>query len=167
MVSPFFLRKQQRLLALAALALGSSGAPGCRTSCDDAVDSTPELYSGGQTDATGSSYQSSSWEGHFLKFPPHKVYEFPHHLRAAPFLVVPYVSFSACPYADRGTCSDDDSPSGEAAVAAGDLAPITQVNETSFQVTNNTCETFYLRVAAYAGSFTEASDGDGGSGGGS
>lgn len=162
------MRKQQRLIALVALAFGASGAPGCRTSCDDAVDSKPDPFSGGQTDPSGSSYQSANWDGHYLKFPPRKVYEFTHHLRAAPFLVVPYVAFSACPYSPRGTCPDDDSPSGQAAVAAGDLAPITQVNETSFRVTNNTCETFYLRVAAYAGSFAEpGSDGDGGAGGGS
>jgi hypothetical protein len=165
-VSPAFLHRQQRLLALAALALGSSGAPGCRTSCDDA-DPTVEQFSGGQVDASGTSYQSTNFDGHYLKFPPKKVYEFTHHLRAKPFIVVPYVAFSACPYLPRGTCPDDDEPSGQAAVAAGDLAPITQVNATSFRVTNNTCETFYLRVAAYAGSFAEASDGDGGSGGGS
>lgn len=154
------------MLVFAALLLGASGAPGCRTSCDDAVDSTPDVFSDGLTDASGMSYQSAPWDGRFLKFPPRKVYEFTHHLRAAPVLVVPYVAFSPCPYAARGTCPDDDSPSEQSAVGAGDLAPITQVNAESFRVTNNTCETLYLRVAAYAGNYSQASDdGDGGSGG--
>lgn len=138
------------------LAYGSSSAPACQTSCDDAVDRTPEVFDGGQTDASGTLYQSADWQGRYLKFPPRRVFEFVHHLRQTPFIVMPYVAFSPCPYAPEGTCADDKHPAKQSAPAAGDLAPITAVNETSFRVTNNTCETFYLRVTAYAGNFEAA-----------
>jgi hypothetical protein len=138
------------LLFAVAMAFASSGASGCRTSCDDAVGSTPEPFEGGRTDATGTVYESAPFAGPLLKLPPQKVYRFTHHLRAAPVAVVPYVSF------------DEDGK--EFAVGAGDLAPVSDVNDTSFRVTNNTCETFYLRVAAYTGDFAPA-EGDGGAGG--
>lgn len=144
MVSPPFARARQCLIVATALTFGASAAPGCKTSCDDAVDSTPKTFDGGMIDASGTSYQSAPWSGPFLEFPPSRVYEVRHHLRSTPFIVVPYVAFGS---------------TGEAALAAGDLAPITDVNETSFRVTNTTCETFYLRVTAYAGDFAGSSAG--------
>jgi hypothetical protein len=85
-----------------------------------------------------------------LKFAPQKKYVFEHHLRATPTTVMTYLGFSPCPLAPQGTCSDDDAPSGEVAAGAGDVSVISDIDEQSFSVRNNTCETFYLRVTAWA-----------------
>ena len=73
---------------------------------------------------------------------------------STPVSIMPYVAFSACPYAPKGSCQDDDSPANQSAPASGDLAPITFVSRETFRVTNNTCETFYLRVTAHAADFS-------------
>ncbi|MGC4087052.1 MAG: hypothetical protein QM756_03950 [Polyangiaceae bacterium] len=98
------------------------------------------------------------------------MFEFSHHLRATPTLVLPYVAFSRCPFASASTCpKESDRGLREAALAAGDLAKITDVGRETFKVTNNTCQTLYLRVAAqvsdFGGSGGAGSSDDAGAGG--
>jgi len=116
-------------------------ASGCRTSCDDAVDGPAERVTSGLTDAAGSVYESVAWDGSYHEFPPQKRYEFVHGLRGVPRLVQTFVSFSETPFArENGNISE----------AAGNEVIFEGVDATSIRVRNDTCETFYLRVAASA-----------------
>lgn len=121
----------------------------CKTSCDDADASTTTVVDG-TTNQALTIYESAPWDGHYLKFEPQKKLVFLHGLRAVPFNVTAYIAFSPCPLAKPGSCVDDLDPSAEVAVGAGDVSPLSDITEKSFTVSNNTCETFYLRVTAQA-----------------
>lgn len=121
----------------------------CKTSCDNA-DASVTTVTDGIRNSTLTVYESAAWDGHYLEFRPQKELVFNHGLRTIPFNITTYVGFSPCPLAKRGVCSDDPEPSAEVAEGAGDLSPISDVNEQSFTIRNNTCETFYLRVTAEA-----------------
>jgi hypothetical protein len=154
----------QRALVLVASALLSvpGVGPACNTSCDDGDDSDdpPVAYAGGTHDDALTYYESDSWDGPYLKFPPQRTYDLLHGLGRAPTAVMAYVGFSQTPL---GT-----SANGNISLAAGNEVIIEWVDDSIIRVRNDTCETFYLRVVALAPNDVPASSpeaGDGGAGG--
>lgn len=138
-----------RFTLAAGVFLLSTCAVSCGSSCGDA-DAEPSHVTDGIRNSARTTYQSSGFNDPYLWFPPQKELVFQHGLVAEPFDVNTYVGFSPCPLAEPGSCPDDPSPSGEVAESAGDISPISDVNERSFTVRNRTCQTFYLRVTAQA-----------------
>ncbi|HYO96566.1 MAG TPA: hypothetical protein VER33_18765 [Polyangiaceae bacterium] len=125
-------------LCTALLVLGAGGS-GCRSSCDNAVSGdSEELVETGRTSADGTVYESSPWDGVYLKFPPEKRYTFPHGLSGTPSVFNSYVSFWEEPLANGQEVSE----------SAGNQVLIEGATATHFTVSNDTCETFYLRVTA-------------------
>ena len=121
-------------VALLFIAQGS----GCKTSCSDPEDSTPEDIHSGVTDSTRSVYQSAPWLGEWLEFRPQKTYRFFHGLRGVPVVVQAWVGFHRAPLRDDQNVSE----------AAGNEAIVGDVTAEHFQIRNDTCETFYLRAVA-------------------
>jgi hypothetical protein len=123
-------------LSVALLFISQSS--GCKTSCSDPEGDTPEVVQSGVTDATRSVYQSAPWLGEWLEFRPNKSYEFIHGLRGVPTVLQAWVGFHRAPLRDDHNVSE----------AAGNEAIFQDVTAEHFQVRNDTCETFYLRVVA-------------------
>jgi len=121
--------------------LGLAG-PGCRTSCDDAVDGPAERVTTGSTDLARGVYESVAWNGAYHEFPPQKRYAFLHGLAGVPRFVQTFVAFKRTPL--------EDDEAGNVSEAAGNEVILEGVDATSIRVRNDTCETFYLRVAASA-----------------
>jgi hypothetical protein len=137
-------RPFQRVLALLAGALlcVSGVGPGCKTSCDNGDDSDdpPVVYDGGSRDEALTYYESDSWDGRYLRFPPQRTYDFVHGLGRPPTAVMSYVGFSETPLGTNGN--------GNVSIAAGNEVIIEWVDDSIIRVRNDTCETFYLRVVA-------------------
>ena len=155
---------QRVFVLLSSLLLSVSGAgPGCNTSCDDggSSDDPPVVYDGGTRDETLTYYESDTWNGPYLKFPPQRTYDLVHGLGRPPTAVMAYVGFSDTPLGTTGN--------GNISLAAGNEVIIEWVDESVIRVRNDTCETFYLRVVALAPNEGVMDggdgDGDGGSGG--
>ena len=131
-------------LALVLVPISGSAGLGCDTSCDDGGDKSdpPVVYEGGSTNAALSSYESDSWDGPYLKFPPQRTYDFHHGLGRRPSAVLSYVGFSESPLGSNGD--------GNISEAAGNEVIIEWVDEQVVRVRNDTCETFYLRLVALA-----------------
>ena len=127
-------------LLAALLALGTLAAPGCRTSCDDAEEGSAERVTDGTTDAASGVYESAPWNGAYHEFLPQKRYEFVHGLAGVPRIVQTFVAFDETPLGERAH--------GNVSEAAGNEVIIEGVDATSIRVRNDTCETFFLRVAA-------------------
>jgi hypothetical protein len=140
-------------LALVLVPITGSAGLGCDTSCDDGGDKSdpPVVYEGGSTDAALSYYESDSWDGPYLKFPPQRTYDFHHGLGRRPFAVLSYVGFNESPLGNGN---------GNISEAAGNEVIIEWVDEQVVRVRNDTCETFYLRIVALAAD--EAADASGG-----
>lgn len=127
-------------LAPALLALSLPLLGGCETSCSVDADEEPELVTSGNTDLEAGTYESAPWDGKFHVFPPKKRYAFQHGLPGVPRDVSTWVSFHERPLVGRAH--------GDIAESAGNIVIIERVDETTIQVRNDTCETFYLRVFA-------------------
>lgn len=117
---------------------------GCNTSCDDGDDSgaAPVAYEGGTTNAALTYYESDSWDGVYLEFPPQRTYDLHHGLGRRPAAVLSYVGFTSSPLGTDG--------SGNISEAAGNEVIIERVDDVLIRVRNDTCETFHLRVVALA-----------------
>lgn len=141
---PAFRSVACRILLPCALLSVPGAGPGCNTSCDEGDDSDdpPVLYEGGNRDQALTYYESDTWDGVYLKFPPQRTYDLVHGLGRAPSAVMSYVGFSHSPLGESGN--------GNVALATGNLAIIEWVDDTIIRVRNDTCETFYLRVVAMA-----------------
>jgi hypothetical protein len=129
------------VFAALCVLFGAAG-PGCRTSCDDAEEGPAEAVTSGITDASGSVFESTPWDGAYHEFRPQKRYEFLHGLTGRPRIVQAFVAFTERPI--------EDGENGNVSEAAGNVVIFEGVDATSIRVRNDTCETFYLRVAASA-----------------
>jgi hypothetical protein len=114
--------------------------PGCNTSCDDTESGDPEVIRSGTTNATRSAYESGPWSGKYLRFRPDKHYTFIHGLSGTPAVVQAWVGFHETPLGDNDH--------GNISLAPGNMAIFTAITPEYVTVRNDTCETFYLRVAA-------------------
>jgi hypothetical protein len=132
-------------LALVLVPLSGGAGLGCDTSCDDGGDKgdPPVVYEGGSTNAALSYYESDTWDGPYLKFPPQRTYDFHHGLGRRPSAVLSYVGFSESPLGSSNG-------NGNISEAAGNEVIIEWVDEQVVRVRNDTCETFYLRLVALA-----------------
>jgi hypothetical protein len=130
-------------LALVLVPISGSAGLGCDTSCDEGGDKSdpPVVYEGGSTNASLSYYESDSWDGPYLNFPPQRTYDFHHGLGRRPVAVLSYVGFSESPLGNGN---------GNISEAAGNEVIIEWVDEQVVRVRNDTCETFYLRLVALA-----------------
>jgi hypothetical protein len=139
-------------LALVLVPISGSAGLGCDTSCDDGGDKSDPavVYEGGSTDDALSYYESDSWDGPYLKFPPQRTYDFHHGLGRRPYAVLSYVGFSESPLRDGN---------GNISEAAGNEVIIEWVDEQVVRVRNDTCETFYLRLVALAGDQADTASG--------
>ncbi|MCB9590612.1 MAG: hypothetical protein H6718_34715 [Polyangiaceae bacterium] len=116
-----------------AVAGAASSASGCSSSaCDKGVDEDG-IVEVRDIQPVGATYASSDWQGPYFPFPPGKVYQFYHGFGKQPEVVTAYVAFEENP----GTVSQ----------AAGDEA-LLSVDDEKIEVYNNTCQDFWVRVAA-------------------
>jgi hypothetical protein len=131
---------------LGALILAGVFAAGCDTSCDTGEDSAvPVRFTEGQTDPTGTYYETNSFDGQYLHFPPGRRYELIHGLGRAPLNVDVYLAFHEYP--------------AQTARAAGNEAVIERMDVEAVHVRNDTCAEFYLRAVLTAPPAFDASDG--------
>jgi hypothetical protein len=134
----------QRLLgwALFGLLVGPSlgTLSGCETTCSVDADRSPEVVEDRRTDLEEGTFESVPWDGKWDHFPPKKRYEFRHGLGGTPLHVTTYVGFADPPIGSAGY--------GNSAEVAGNIVIIEAVTPEYIRVRNDTCETFYLRVAA-------------------
>jgi hypothetical protein len=139
----------------------------CSNTCDT-TGSAPVRYVSGTTNLAGTYYESSAWTDTYLDFPAGRTYEFVHGLNTTHYVVKAYLGFSPRPLADDAI--------GNVAESAGNQVIYEKVGLHSFQVRNDTCAQFYLRVVAFAvdpdapddaGPEAGAGGADGGSDGGS
>lgn len=127
---------------------------GCTSTCDGVSD-TPIAFTGGTTDPTGTVYETSDWDGPYLSFPADRVFDLRHDLRAAPQVVVSYLAFEENPLQGEGSVAE----------SAGNMVLIGPVTDEFIRVKNDTCQHFYLRVAAFVAPEPGAAGGSGGAGG--
>jgi hypothetical protein len=131
-----------RIAVCAVLAFLPSTNSGCSTSCDDgdSSDDPPVVYEGGYRDDALTYYESDTWDGPYLHFPPKRTYDIQHGLGRRPVSVTSYVGFAEYPLGSNGN--------GNIAEVAGNIVIIEYVDEQIVRVRNDTCETYYLRVVA-------------------
>lgn len=135
------LASRSRLLAWATLALTVSTGLLHGSGCALPGPGEPLVYTSDSPELAGASVQdgvweSAPWEGApWLSFPPRTTLVLEHTLGRAPRAVWVYLAFDP-----EGT---------EPALAAGDLARISAVSETSVSVRNDTNAGFYCRVVAF------------------
>lgn len=150
-----------RCLCLGAVLLLVPGAGvACNTSCDDGdgPNAPPVVYEGGTSDPAEGYYESDAWDGGYLRFPPQRTYDLHHGLGRRPGAVMSYVGFDASPLGATGN--------GNVSEAAGNEVIIEWVDDQVIRVRNDTCETLYLRVVAFAPNAPDAPDsGDAGAAG--
>jgi hypothetical protein len=125
-----------------ACALAAATA-GCGINCDRNPDVPPVDYKEGITRTKPElTYESTSWEGPWLAFPPGRTYRFYHQLGGIPISIETWVAFS-----DR--CGDHPGGVERSSEGAGNQTTIEQPNDPRyFDVRNDTCSDVCLRVAA-------------------
>jgi hypothetical protein len=131
-------------LAVVALVAALVGAAGCKTQCNRDPDEPPVVFTGGST--AGGVYESSSWAGEYLDFPPGRTYRFVHDLGGVPRTIEFYFSFSSTPV--PGPDADPSARQGGTVPAAGNQATIEAVTAKTFDVRNDSCSDIHLRVVA-------------------
>jgi hypothetical protein len=133
-----------RIAVCAVLAFLPSTNSGCSTSCDDgdSSDDPPVVYEGGYRNEALTYYESDTWEGAYLYFPPKRTYDIRHGLGNRHVTVNSYVGFNEYPLGSNGN--------GNIAEVAGNIVIIEYVDDETVRVRNDTCETYYLRVVATA-----------------
>lgn len=119
-------------IALLCLALTS----GCGNDCETDDPEDPVTFDGGNHIGT-TTYETSSWEGPFLHFPPGRRLIVRHGLGAPPE-VKSYLSFS-----EKGL-----NDANNVAESAGNQLVIEVVNADVVQVRNDSCAEFYVRLVA-------------------
>ncbi len=129
------------LISVAALFVALSASACVGSDCDREGDK-PQRYSGGNTNAEGSFYESSSLEGPLLYFPSGRTYQLEHGLAETPVEYSVLVSFSEYPWEGGGV-----------AESAGNQAVVEDVNDDYIQVRNDTCAEFFMRLTARTGPF--------------
>jgi hypothetical protein len=139
------------LTIAAALALSSQG---CTSSCDGVSDA-PIAFLAGITNAAGTEYQTSPWDGRYLSFPANRRYDLVHGLYTTPAHVSTYLGFVEIPLGAEGSVAE----------SAGNMVLIEEVNDELVGVRNDTCQHFYLRVVASVAAGAPAPSGQGGAGG--
>ncbi len=129
-----------RLLPCLALTLGLA-ATGCETFTPSICNrDTPAIeYGGGQTE--NGVYMSSDWKGPLLQFNGGETYLLRHHLEGKPRWWQLYLSF------DESGAQDG----GELAPASGNQAVVTDIDEATLTVKNDSCVNYYLVVTAGTG----------------
>ncbi len=128
---------------------------GCLSSDCDRDGGRPQRYSGGNTNAGGSFYESSRIEGPLLYFPSGRTYRLEHGLSEVPVEYSVVVSFTEHPLEGGGV-----------AESAGNQAVVEDINEDYIQVRNDTCADFFMRLTARTAPFEttdESVAADGGS----
>lgn len=129
-------------LAIAAALVCCFGI-GCGNTCETADSDEYVRYNGGNAIGGGTQYESSSWDGEWLYFPPGRRFVLVHNLGFVPTTVHTYLSFSA---------RQDDPDAGiNRTEGSGNQVIIETVDQEIVQVRNDTCAEFYLRVVASNG----------------
>lgn len=148
-----------RALLCGVLASLPSTNGGCSTSCDDgdSYDDPPVVYDGGYRDDALTYYESDTWDGPYLHFPPKRTYDIHHGLGRRPVHVSSYVGFNDFPLGSHGN--------GNIAEPAGNIVIIEYVDDQFIRVRNDTCETYYLRIVAHTPENNSEPEPDLGSGG--
>jgi hypothetical protein len=142
-------RRQHRRALCNGVALWSlSFVIGCSADCLEPGDAIK--YTGGTTDAAGTTYMSSGWEGPFLHFPGGRQFNLIHELTAEPTSVDIYLAFQ-----ERIPSYEKLSP------ASGNSATF-NVKDGFVWVRNDTCSEFYLLVVAKADGGNASDAGDSG-----
>jgi hypothetical protein len=137
-----------------ALALFLPLVAACSSSCPR-EDEDARPFTGGNTTADRTYYETNAWNEKFVDFPAGRRLALVHGLARTPIEVRSYLAFSAkaLPEDARGVVAE----------SAGNQVLIQRVNEESVDVRNDTCEHFYLRLVASTVPDPEGSGGAGGS----
>lgn len=126
-------RHARGVLAAVALVLA---IPACSLPTGETVTYTadsPELANASVRDDV---WESSPWTGApWIAFDPRATVELEHTLGRAPRVVLVYLAFDA-----EGT---------DAALAAGELARVVEVTDTTLTIRNDTSAAFFFRVVAF------------------
>jgi hypothetical protein len=130
--------------AALAVALLSQG---CSTSCE-VGEGPPVAFHGGEVDAAGTFYQTSSWEGPLLYFPSDRRFEIFHGLGTKDLAITLALSFD-----EHGSPEDHG-----VAPSSGNQAVIEGVDDQRILVHNDVCSQFYLRLTAQAPARAGGSD---------
>lgn len=124
-----------RIAAVTLLALlPSPAAAGCgdASAQEHVVIGLADLPPSAGLDPTGEGWQSVGWDGEWHRYPGDVTLEIAHELGREPTAVLVYISFD---------------PDGDGAgLAAGDLARIVEVTETTVTIRNGTDADMFCRV---------------------
>jgi hypothetical protein len=105
-------------------------------------------FLGGETNESGTVYQTGAPDGEMLYFPEGRTYDLVHGLGVSPASVDLYVSFRR-ELTQTGDPEDKTAPNN-VAPSAGNQAVIEVWNDRIIRVRNDTCAEFYLRAVAIA-----------------
>lgn len=140
--------------AVIAFSLASSLLVACGASCPRESEENARPFRGGRTTADGTYYETNAWNEKFVDFPAGRRLALVHGLREMPITLTSYLAFKENPLPENGR--------GFVSESAGNQVLIEGVDDESIRVRNDTCEDFWLRLAA---STVPAPDGSGGAGG--
>jgi hypothetical protein len=127
------------LFGLATLNLTS----GCTSQACQPDTGVAIRYTGGTTNAAGTQYETSSWDGPWLTFPSRIRYRLPHHLRSRPIDMNIWLSLDDKPF----ELGEDGKRS--VTPAAGNQADIVAITDQDIVVHNDTCADLFVRLTAW------------------
>lgn len=140
---------------IAGLALAASGAllfapqGGCATTCNTSGQNAIE-YTGG--DRVGAIYETTPVDGTWLDFPAGRRYKLMHHFGTTKYLYNVSLAFDPHPVPQYEGGVGNSSP------GAGNELIIEDYGADYFQVRNDTCAEYYLRVVLMVDPSADAND---------
>jgi hypothetical protein len=149
---------------LSGFHLGALGAAlallGCESTCPRETEKVPTPYEDGNTNASGTLYETNAWDEPFVHFPAGRRVALHHGLVETPVQIRSYLAFKECPF------PADETEPGFVAESAGNQVLIERVDDEVVRVRNDTCEEFWLRLVASTDENSSETNA-GGAGGGS